>query len=291
MKNSKMFITGVHIFFIMATVVFLAPVLIVIAVSISNENDIMQYGFSLIPRSIDFTAYQIILKDFTVIGRAILLTASVAVVGTILALTVNSLLGYVLTKPDFIFRKPITLMLIGSMLFNAGLIPTFVINTRVYHFGNNILVYLLPGLGGAWAVILFRTFFSGISPSLMESAYIDGANELQIMAKIVLPMSKAIYAIQFFMGIISRWNNFQTSLLYMTDEKLYTIQYVLQRNLTDAKTIKQAYEAFGMMADINIPIMTMRYAICLIGILPVLLLFPLMQKFFSKGIAVGSVKE
>jgi putative aldouronate transport system permease protein len=269
---------------------FIVPLIIVISVSISNENDILQHGFSLIPRKIDFTAYEIIFKDFTIIGRAIVLTACIAIITPACICVVNSLMGYALSKDQFRLRKPITYILVASMLFSGGTVPTYIVYTQLYHFGNNILVYILPTLGSAWGVILYRTFFKNISTSLFESAYIDGANEIQILIRIVFPMAKAIFAIQYFMGMTAQWNNFQTALLYMSDQRLHTIQLVLQRILNSADVLKKAYETFGFEMDIDIPIMAMRYAICLISILPIMALFPFVQKHFSKGMAVGSVK-
>lgn len=224
------------------------------------------------------------------IGRALLLTAGLAIVGPACTCAVNSLMGYALSKDQYRLRKPITYILVASMLFSGGTVPTYIIYTQWYHFGNNLLVYILPTLGGAWGVILYRTFFKNISPSLFESAYIDGASEMQIMLRIVLPMAKAIFAIQYFMGMTAQWNNFQTALLYMSDQKLHTIQLVLQRILNSADVLKKAYETFGFQMDIDIPVMAMRYAICLISIVPIMLLFPFVQKHFSKGMAVGSVK-
>lgn len=290
MKKYRTFNIAVNIIFIIATMMFIVPLLIIISVSISNENDILQHGFSLIPRRIDFTAYEIIFKDFTMIGRAIILTACMAVITPACICVVNSLMGYAISKDQFRLRKPITYILIASMLFSGGMVPTYIVYTQLYHFGNNILVYILPTLGNAWGIILYRTFFKNIPSSLFESAYIDGASEMQIMLRIVLPMSKAIFAIQYFMGMTAQWNNFQTALLYMSDQRLQTIQLVLQRILNSADVLKKAYETFGFEMDMDIPIMAMRYAICLISILPIMVLFPFVQKYFSKGMSVGSVK-
>ncbi|HBT64901.1 MAG TPA: hypothetical protein DEB10_09615 [Ruminococcaceae bacterium] len=290
MKKYRSFNIAVNVFFVIATLMFIVPLIIVISVSISNENDILQHGFSLIPRKIDFTAYEIIFKDFTIIGRAIVLTACIAIITPACICVVNSLMGYALSKDQFRLRKPITYILVASMLFSGGTVPTYIVYTQLYHFGNNILVYILPTLGSAWGVILYRTFFKNISTSLFESAYIDGANEIQILIRIVFPMAKAIFAIQYFMGMTAQWNNFQTALLYMSDQRLHTIQLVLQRILNSADVLKKAYETFGFEMDIDIPIMAMRYAICLISILPIMALFPFVQKHFSKGMAVGSVK-
>ncbi len=290
MKNSKTLTFFIHAIFIIMTIGFLVPFLIIISVSISNEDDIVRYGFSLIPRQIDFTAFKILFEDFSKIGRSLLLTAIVSIVAPFCACAVQALIAYPLARDDYRLRKPLTWFVVFTMVFSGGTIPTYVFMTKYYHLGNNPLLYILSGMVTAWGIILYRTFFKGISASLIESAFIDGANQVQIIWYVILPMAKAIFAIQYFTGLINRWNDFQTSLLYMTDEKWFTIQYFMQRILNDAEVLKQAYAQAGLDNQIDIPIMTMRYAMCIIAVLPVFILFPYVQKYFSKGLAVGSVK-
>lgn len=290
MKNNKALTAFIHIVFTIMTIGFLVPFLIIVSVSISNENDIVRFGFSLIPKQIDFTAFEILFEDFSGIGRSLVLTAVVAAIAPLLSCTVQALIAYPLSRNDYSLRKYITWYIVFTMIFSGGTIPTYVFITKYYHLGNTPLLYLVSGMVSAWGIILYRTFFNGIPSEMIESAFIDGANQIQIIWYVVLPMAKSIFAIQYFTGFIERWNNFETSLLYMTDEKWFTIQYFMQRILNNAEILKQSYVQQGLSHDIDIPVMTMRYAMCIIAVLPVFILFPFVQKYFSKGMAVGSVK-
>ena len=284
------FQTMVHIVFAILTVSFILPFLIIISVSISNETQITDYGFKIIPKIIDLTAYKMIFSDFSSFFRSIVFTAFVAIVAPITACIVQALIAYALAQDDFRWRTPINWYLILTMIISAGTIPTYVINTTVYHLNNNPLIYFLTGLVGAWNIILYRTFFKGISHSLIESARIDGASELQTIWYIVVPMAKAIFAIQYVLAMISHWNNFATSLMYISDERWMSVQHVMQRILDNATLLKQAYSMMGSSMNTEIPIVTMRYAMCVISIIPIFIVFPYAQRHFSKGVAVGSVK-
>ena len=290
MKNSKTLNVFIHAVFIIMTIGFLVPFLIIVSVSISNENDIIRYGFSIIPRNIDFTAFKMLFEDFGGIGRSLILTAFVAIVAPVLSCAVQALIAYSLSRNDYSLRKYLTWFVVFTMIFSGGTIPTYVFITKYYHLGNNPLLYLVSGMVSAWGIILYRTFFKGIPSELIESAFVDGATQLRIIWSVILPMAKSIFAIQYFTGLINSWNDFQTSLLYMTDEKWFTIQYFMQRILNNAEVLKQAYAQSGLDHHIDVPVMTMRYAMCIIAVLPVFILFPFVQKYFSKGMAVGSVK-
>ena len=290
MKNSKTLNVFIHAVFIIMTIGFLVPFLIIVSVSISNENDIIRYGFSIIPRNIDLTAFKMLFEDFGGIGRSLILTAFVAIVAPVLSCAVQALIAYSLSRNDYSLRKYLTWFVVFTMIFSGGTIPTYVFITKYYHLGNNPLLYLVSGMVSAWGIILYRTFFKGIPSELIESAFVDGATQLRIIWSVILPMAKSIFAIQYFTGLISSWNDFQTSLLYMTDEKWFTIQYFMQRILNNAEVLKQAYAQSGLDHHIDVPVMTMRYAMCIIAVLPVFILFPFVQKYFSKGMAVGSVK-
>lgn len=290
MRKKKEKNLGVNIVFCLMSVIFLAPFLIIISVSLSNEADIARYGFSLIPKNLDFTAYEFIFKDFGAFGKSVVVTLVTAIIAPALACAVKGLMAYPLSRDDYRWKRVINGILIFTMLFSAGTVPTYVVLTKFYHLGNNVLIYFVTGLVDAWGVILYRTFFKGIPNDLYEASFIDGASHLQTLIHIVLPMSKAIFAIQYFLGFVNHWNSLQTSLLYMSDPDKFLIQHYMSRILESADMIKQSYAMLGLEHQIDVPVMTMRYAMCLISIIPVFVLFPKMQKHFSKGITAGSVK-
>lgn len=280
----------INAFFILFSLCVILPFLIVISVSITNEAALEQYGFSLIPRQFDFTAYELVFGESGAFVHSMIFTAAVSVIAPIFSVAAMALIAFPLTRSDFRFKNVINHYLVYTMVIHAGIIPTYVINTKYYHLGNNPLIYFIGGLATAWGVILFRTFFNGIPSSLIESAEIDGANELQTIWYIIMPMAKSIFAIQYFNGVLGHWNNLQTSLLYMSEEKYFTIQHYMQNILVNVQVLKTAYTQVGLEMTVNLPINAMRYAMCLIAIIPVFILFPFVQKNFSKGLAVGSVK-
>lgn len=155
----------------------------------------------------------------------------------------------------------------------------------------NILIYLIPGIG-AWNVFLFRTFFVNIDKSMIESAKIDGASKFQILWRIMLPLTKALVAMQFFSGFIGRWNDIETPLYYITNRKLYTVQYLLQEMLKSNEEAKLLIEAGLSVSNdlVKIPIESTRFALAVVGAIPVFVLFPFIQKYYAKGIMVGSTK-
>ena len=172
------------------------------------------------------------------------------------------------------------------------IVPAYIVLTNIYHLGNNPLIYFVTGWASCWGVILYRTFFQGIPDSLIEAAKIDGATELKVLWYVVLPMSKAIFGIQYFQGVLGSWGAYQTSMIYLTRSDMkpfWTFQYFLQRILQNNELIKQSFALIGQTTT-DYPTTTLKYAMCVLSILPILVLFPYIQKYFSKGIAVGSVK-
>lgn len=280
-----------HSIFIIMTLAFLVPILMVIIVSFTNEADFTTYGFSFLPKRLSLEAYKYLFQNFEVIGRSILFTICIALLHPILSIAISAAMAYPLSQDDFVFKKPVYLLLLGTMFVNGGMMPTYMIYTQVYGLKDNPLIYLLSGLIGAWGVIVFRTFFKGVPKSLIESARIDGANHLTVLTRIVLPLSKPIVGINFFTGVVGGWNSWQVSLIYVTDKKYWTVQYFLQRILASAEEMTRAMRESGVRDVSAIPVETMRYAMCVFAVAPILLLFPKMQKYFAKGIAVGSVKE
>lgn len=287
----KLSLTAIHIVFIILTIIFLFPFVMVVIMSISNEDEIVRYGFQIIPSKIDFTAFKFLFDDFSQMGRSMILTAIISVVAPFCSCLAQSFIAYPLSRKDYVFRKPILYFVMFTMIFSGGTIPTYVFMTKYYNLGNNPLLYIVTAMVSAWGILLFKTFFSGIPESLIEAADIDGASQVRIIWSIVVPMSKSIFAIQFFTRAINKWNDFETSLLYMTDKKWFTIQFFMQRILEDATQLKQAYAQSSVALDMELPLTALRYAMCIISVLPVLILFPFIQKYFSKGIAVGAVKE
>ncbi|MBQ2236603.1 MAG: carbohydrate ABC transporter permease [Clostridia bacterium] len=292
MKQNKAYMAVIHTIFILLTLSFLLPFIIIVIVSISPESQITTYGFQLIPQKIDFTAYGLVLKNAGVLFKSIIWTLFISATAPALAVMVNALMAYPLARNDYSLRKPVNVLMIVSMMFSGGLIPTYIIYTQVYHLGGaNPMLYWLSSLFSVWNVILFRTFFKGIPAELIESATIDGATQPQVLFHVVAPLSKSIVSIQYFTSVIARWNDYQTSLIYYPNNQEYwTVQYYMQTILQSVQQLKASLEMQGLRDTSEAPVTTLKYAMCVISIIPVFIMFPYVQKFFSKGIAVGSVK-
>lgn len=292
MKQNKAYMAVIHTTFILLTLSFLLPFIIIVIVSISPESQITTYGFQLIPQKIDFTAYGLVLKNAGVLFKSIIWTLFISATAPALAVMVNALMAYPLARNDYSLRKPVNVLMIVSMMFSGGLIPTYIIYTQVYHLGGaNPMLYWLSSLFSVWNVILFRTFFKGIPAELIESATIDGATQPQVLFHVVAPLSKSIVSIQYFTSVIARWNDYQTSLIYYPNNQEYwTVQYYMQTILQSVQQLKASLEMQGLRDTSEAPVTTLKYAMCVISIIPVFIMFPYVQKFFSKGIAVGSVK-
>ena len=296
MKHPSLKQSGVgklsYIFLAIMSVVFLFPMFLAIMVSITSQDSIRQFGFQIIPTEFSLEAYRMLLDEYgSSLLRSMTLTVGTGIIQPVLSIILTVCMAYPLSQPDFKGRDFWRKYLVVTMLFSGGLIPTYILYTKYLHLKNNILIYLLPGIS-AWNVFLFRTFFVNIDKAMVESAKIDGATNLQILFKIMLPLTKPLVAMNFFNGFLGRWNDITTPLYYVTEKKLYTIQFLLQQMLMSAETAKSLLiQGFEVDASaLTIPIESIRYALAVIGALPVLIIFPYIQKFYAKGIMLGSTK-
>lgn len=280
-----------HFVFVLICILSFIPILITFMLSISNEQDVLDFGYKIIPMHIDFSAYRLIFQDIAAIAKAMGISVLSAFVGPSFMIVLCGTIGYALSQPQFAYRKGIMYFILVTMLFNGGLIPSYIINTQYLGLSNNILVHVVLGLVSGWNIVLFKTFFSQIPTSLIEAAEIDGATQKRILVSVVIPMSKSIVSSLFFMSVLGRWNDYTTSLYYINNKDLFSLQYFLQKALQEASFLKQTYANSPMFANTEIPVETLKFALAVVSCLPVLLAFPYMQKYFSKGMAVGSVKE
>lgn len=281
----------IHIFFMLVTLLYIVPLLLIVSASFTNEDALMK-GYSLIPLKFDTTAYIFAFKDSQQILNSYIVTAAESFIGTFLSVLVMSLCAYPLSRSSFKPRKIITYFILFTMLFNGGLIPNYIIITKVLNLRNSFWVYILPYLVSAWYIIILRTFFQALPESLVESAKMDGASELRIFFKIILPLSKPVLATVFLLLLLERWNDWYTALIYISKSKLFSLQYLLQKLLLDAEFAKQMRDQGVSLGldSVKTPIETFKFAMCVLAAGPMLIVFPFFQKYFEKGLTVGSVK-
>lgn len=290
-RNSQITQTCLHAFFILASLTFVIPLLIVVSSSVANEQTIRDFGYPILPKVIDFTAYKLVFANPIKMLRAYQVTVFISIVGSVLSVIVMGLIAYPLSRRDFAYRRGITMFIFLTMLISGGLIPSYLLISKYLGMTNNIFVYIIPTLATAWYIIIMRTFFQSLPISLIESAKIDGAKELYIFFHIIIPLSKPVIATIGLFCLLSKWNEWYITLLYIRDENLYTLQYMLQRILREAQFIKDfASNMASYSIDLEIPTLSMRYALVVVAAGPMLVIFPFFQKYFTKGLTIGSIK-
>lgn len=275
------------------TLTALLPFVLLIIASLTDEQVAIRDGFTFFPAKWSIAAYRYLLGEGGQIIRAYGMTILVTVIGTGLCLVVTTLLAYGLTK-DIPVIGFLNFYVIFTMLFNGGIVSSYYVWTRCFHIKNTIWALILPGmLVSAFNVILIKNYFrTSIPETLVESAKLDGASELRVFWSIVIPLSKPILATVGLMSAINYWNNWTNGLYYVDDNRLYTIQLVLNQ-INDSATYL-ASNSTQMGSVINgtaaIPTTTMRMAIAVVAIIPILAAYPFFQKYFVKGITLGAVK-
>lgn len=291
-RKVPVYILSTHLFLIVLSLLFVIPLLAVIAISVSNEVDITNDGFKLWPTSFDFTAYAYIFKNpFTILG-AYKVTVMTSIVGLVLYLLMASMIAFSISRADFAFRRGITFYLFFTMLFNGGLVPLYILMNQYLHLRDTYAALIIPMLGNVWYIFIMRTSFQQIPGEMFDSAKIDGAGELQIYFRMVLPVSKPVLATVGMLQLLANWNSWFPALLYIDNPDLYPLQYLLQtilrniQELTQNMDNKPAY----LTASQQIPTETMRMAMGVVATGPMLFVFPFFQKYFVKGLTVGSVK-
>lgn len=282
----------VHVVMVLMVIICLFPFAIMLMSSITDESTLVIEGFSAFPKKLSMAAYEYLFKNPTMILRAYGVTIFVTVVGTALGLTISTLLAYGLSIKKLPFRNAIAFFLFFTMLFNGGTVPTYMVWTQIFHIKNTLAALIFPKLlVFAFYVIIMRTYFqTNIPGEIMEAAQIDGAGQFKILRQIVLPMSVPIIVSIGLMIGISYWNDWMNGLYYITDSKLYSIQQILNRMLEDARYLTTNTSGVDSMGLANIPSNALKMAIASVGALPVMILLPFFQKYYVKGLTVGSVK-
>lgn len=284
----------VHLIFILMCASFVIPLLYVISLSLTPEDVISSQGYKLIPETLDFAAYKLIFSNQTQLINSYKVTILFSLATTGLSMIVMTMVAYALSREQFASRQVVTFFIYFTMLFSGGLIPSYIINTKYLHLSNNFWVYVLPSLASAYYILILRTFFKGIPSSLVEAAKLDGASEAKIFISIVLPLSKPVLATVSLLTLLSKWNDWQTSLLYIMDKELYSLQYLLQKILRETEFLEQIFENTNLVLNASImetsPIESMRFAMVILAAGPMMIIFPFFQKYFTRGLTLGAVK-
>jgi len=283
--------TVLNLIMISISCIYIVPIILMLSISFSSEQSIMDYGYQLIPKTWSLEAYRQALANPYQILNAYKVTTIYTVLGTLLSVIIQTLTAYPLSRASYNKKGAVTVFLMITMFFSGGLVPSYILNTQYLRLGNTFWIYIFPSLISAWNVILFKTYFKGLPESLIEAAKLDGAGEFLVYRKIIMPLSTPIIACIAFTTALGKWNDWNTSLIYIRNSELYSLQYLLQRIINESDYIQkmQGTAAATLVGEV-LPSETLKYAIAILAAGPMMVIFPFFQKYFAKGLVVGSVK-
>ena len=267
------------------------PFYLIIVASITSETSLIRDGYPLIPKlsELSLQSYALCLKNPTAILKSYGMTISVTAIGTFLSVLMATMTGYVLSRKDFPWRNQFSFFFFFTTLFNGGLVPWYLMCTRYLNFKNSIIGLILPLMFSVWNMIIAKSFMAGIPAEITESAKIDGANDITIFAKLILPLSKPLIATLSLFAALAYWNDWYNCMLFVTNEDMFTLQYYLQRILGSAEAMRIVAEKSGIALP-SIPLEGMKMAMTIIATGPIVLLYPFVQRYFVKGLTIGAVK-
>ena len=281
-----------YLVFIIITVICAYPFYYMIINTLSNNELSANGAINFLPQGIHLGNYiQVLSLDG--LPRAALISVARTVIGTVCAVMASAFLGFLFTQEELWHRKFWYRFFVITMYFNAGMIPMF-ITMRTLHLTNTFWVYILPAIVQPFSIIMVKTYIESMPKSLQEAAEIDGAGILTIFWKIILPTAKPILATVAIWAAVAQWNSFQDTLIYITDQKLYSLQYLLYTYINQASSLAAMVRNSGtvsaaMMASQQTPT-SIRMTVSVIVVLPILFVYPIFQRFFVSGIMIGSVK-
>lgn len=269
----------------------LYPFLLVISGSFTSKADATLYGYSLIPRSITFAAYETLFVNKAAIITGYKVTITVTVLGTILSLAVNSMMGFVLSRRSLPFRRLLNFYILFTMLFNGGMVTWYIICVNYLHLKDNLFALIVPILANAWNIFLFRNYFSSIPQAMYESAKIDGASDFRVFFQIYLRLSTPVLATVTLFTALGYWNDWWLGLMLIEKSEFQPLQILLRNiisNLQFLQTMESSPQVQMLLA--SIPSDSVRMALVIITTGPILFLYPIVQRYFVKGIMIGAVK-
>ena len=295
-KKSKYYQFFINAILILMTQLIVLPFLLVFLSSITDENVLIRNGYSFFPEKFSFYAYQYIIRQGEKILRAYGVTILVTIIGTLANLTMSSLLAYPLSVKTLPHRRAITFFVFFTMLFNGGLVPTYLMYVNYLHIKNTLWALIIPNLLlSANNVLMIRSYFiTSIPDALFEAAKIDGAGHLKIFSVLVLPLGKPILVTMGLFSGLGYWNDWTNGLYYLSGnqgQRLYSIQNLLNQMITDIQYLASGKVVGNIGAEVaKLPTTSIRMAIAFIAMLPLFIIYPFLQKYFAEGITLGAVK-
>lgn len=282
---------ALNIFFLIFAFLCIYPLALVIGTSFAEESYLLKYGYKVFPEVVSLDAYKYILENSSVIVRAYLVTIYTTVVGVVVSVIMMTMAAYALSREEFKYRKIVNFIMFFTMLFSGGLVPWYLLCTQILHIQDTYAALIWPALLNVWYIFILRTFIKTNVPSaVIESARLDGANEMLTLFKIVLPISLPGIATIALFTTLNYWNNWYNAFMLTSDAKYQNIQLFLKKMINNADALLKMGVAQSGEELANLPSESARMAIVTLVIGPMLLAYPFFQRFFVKGMTVGSVK-
>ncbi len=291
MTESKSFNRVATIILTFLVIVTLLPIVLLVIASFTKEQVLVQNGYTFFPKALSLDAYYYMVKQGAVIVRSYGVSFLVTVLGTVMSVVVTTTLAYPMARKSFRYKNVLSFFVFFTMLFNGGIVPSYIMWSRFFHIKNTIWALIIPNyMVTAFNVILVKNFYQNNVPdALVEAAQIDGASELKTFYSIMFPLSRPVVAtISLFTGLCY-WNDWTNGLYYVDNEKLFSIQLLLMKIMNNIQALKANTALMGT-GTVELPGTSVRMAMAFVGILPILIVYPFVQKYLVEGVVIGAVK-
>ncbi len=288
-KGFQIFANALMIFLSLCAII---PFVLLIMSSFTDEQALITDGYRFWPKKFSTYAYQYLFTKSDAVVRGYAISAVITIVGTVGNLLLTTLYAYPLSRKELPGRNIFAFYLFFTMLFSGGLVPSYLMWTQTFHIRNTYFALLIPGLLlNGFNVIMMRTYFTtNIPDAVVEAARVDGASEFRILFGIVIPMALPIIVTIGLLVGLAYWNDWANGLYYLNDDRMFSIQVLLMNIQRDLDSLRQSAQAGGSVNTADLPSTSVRMALTVMGILPVMVVYPFLQKYFVKGIAIGAVK-
>ncbi len=280
----------IHFGLFLVVLFCLLPVMLIISGSFTSQQAIEEFGYRVLPRQATLNAYSFLLKQPQKILRAYGISGIVTFIGTICGTLFTGMLAYSLSRKDFVFRKMLSFLVFFTLLFNGGMVPLYILVTNYLHLNNTIWALILPLMINPFFVLVMRTFFNEIPQDYIDAAMLDGAGEMAIFFRVIVPLAKPAFATIGMMYLLIFWNDWYSALLFITEPELYPLQFMLHQVLANVQFLQQNIHNVSSVDLANLMIETMRMAMAVVAAGPVTLIFLYFQKYFVRGLTVGGLK-
>lgn len=270
------------------------PFLMILSGSFSSEEAIAANGFSIFPQDFSLSAYKTVFKEPIVVVRAYATTIGLTFAGTVIGLFFQTMTAYVLSRRDFEWRNGFSFFFYFTTLFSGGLVPYYILITQTLNLRNNYLALLLPLVFSVYNLLVMKSYITALPESLIDAAKIDGCGEFMTLIRIVMPLIKPALATVGLFIALAYWNDWYNAMLYINDEKMYPLQYFLYQKVNNIEAYKKllsnATISSSVVSSMSLPTQTLKMALTIVVTGPIVLAYPIVQKYFVQGITIGAVK-